>query len=161
MGKTLKKGLNVVKNLNKILIARLSLAALFLIVTVLQVFSFPGQFAHMRRASGISLLLEILLTVLVAALFLCAQIAIFSLSKIVSHIHSNTFYSSNSYIWMNRFVSTLKIATLFPISLIFIIAPQADDPGVLVMLMAITFFVVTSFVISALLRDQIQSKPIH
>jgi hypothetical protein len=62
---------------------------------------------------------------------------------------------------MNRFVSTLKIATLFPISLIFIIAPQADDPGVLVMLMAITFFVVTSFVISALLRDQIQSKPIH
>ena len=161
MGKTLKKGLNVVKNLNKILIARLSLAALFLIVTVLQVFSFPGQFAHMRRASGISLLLEILLTVLVAALFLCAQIAIFSLSKIVSHIHSNTFYSSNSYMWMNRFVSTLKIATLFPISLIFIIAPQADDPGVLVMLMAITFFVVTSFVISALLRDQIQSKPIH
>ena len=161
MGKTLKKGLNVVKNSNKILIARLSLAALFLIVTVLQVFSFPGQFAHMRRASGISLLLEILLTVLVAALFLCAQIAIFSLSKIVSHIHSNTFYSSNSYIWMNRFVSTLKIATLFPISLIFIIAPQADDPGVLVMLMAITFFVVTSFVISALLRDQIQSKPIH
>ncbi len=161
MGKTLKKGLNVVKNLNKILIARLSLAALFLIVTVLQVFSFPGQFAHMRRASGISLLLEILLTVLVAALFLCAQIAIFSLSKIVSHIHSNTFYSSNSYIWMNRFVSTLKIATLFPISLIFIIAPEADDPGVLVMLMAITFFVVTSFVISALLRDQIQSKPIH
>jgi hypothetical protein len=161
VGKTLKKGLNVVKNLNKILIARLSLAALFLIVTVLQVFSFPGQFAHMRRASGISLLLEILLTVLVAALFLCAQIAIFSLSKIVSHIHSNTFYSSNSYIWMNRFVSTLKIATLFPISLIFIIAPQADDPGVLVMLMAITFFVVTSFVISALLRDQIQSKPIH
>jgi hypothetical protein len=161
VGKTLKKGLNVVKNLNKILMARLSLAALFLIVTVLQVFSFPGQFAHMRRASGISLLLEILLTVLVAALFLCAQIAIFSLSKIVSHIHSNTFYSSNSYIWMNRFVSTLKIATLFPISLIFIIAPQADDPGVLVMLMAITFFVVTSFVISALLRDQIQSKPIH
>ena len=161
MGKTVKKEWNVVKNFNKILLARFSLAALFLIVTVLQVFSFPGQFAHMRRASGISLLLEILLTVLVAALFLCAQIAIFSLSKIVSHIHSNTFYSSNSYIWMNRFVSALKIATLFPISLIFIIAPQADDPGVLVMLMAITFFVLTSFVISALLRDQIQSKPIH
>ena len=161
MGKTVKKKWNVVKSFNKILLARLSLAALFLMVTVLQVFSFPGQFAHMRRASGISLLLEILLTVLVAALFLCAQIAIFSLSKIVSHIHSNTFYSSNSYIWMNRFVSALKIATLFPISLIFIIAPQADDPGVLVMLMAITFFVLTSFVISALLRDQIQSKPIH
>jgi hypothetical protein len=161
VGKTVKKGWNAVKNFNKILLARLSLAALFLIVTVLQVFSFPGQIAHMRRESGISLLLEILLTVLVAALFLCAQIAIFSLSKIVSHIHSNTFYSSNSYIWMNRFVSALKIATLFPISLIFIIAPQADDPGVLVMLMAITFFVLTSFVISAILRDQIQSKPIH
>ena len=161
MGKTVKKGWNVEITFNKVLFARLSLVALFLIVTVLQIFSFPGQFAHMRRVSGISLLLEILLTVLVAALFLCAQIAIFSLSKIVSHIHSNTFYSPNSYMWMNRFVNALKIATLFPISLIFIIAPQADDPGVLVMLMAITIFVFTSFVISSLLRDQIQSKSIH
>ena len=64
---------------NKVLFARLSLAALFLIVTVLQVFSFPGQFAHMRRVSGISLLLEILLTVLVAALFLFAQTMIVAL----------------------------------------------------------------------------------
>ena len=149
------------KNFNKVLFARLSLAALFLIVTVLQVFSFPGQFVHMRRASGISLLLEIVLTVLVAALFLCAQIVIFSLSKIVSHIHSKTFYSSKSYIWMNRCVSALKAATIFPVSLILIIAPQADDPGILVMLMAITFFVFTAFIISSLLRDQIQGKPLH
>ena len=32
---------------------------------------------------------------------------------------------------MNRFVSALKIATLFPISLIFIIAPKLTTPAYL------------------------------
>ena len=139
-------------------VARFALAGLFFIVTVLQVFSFPGQFAHIRRTSGISFLLEILLVFLVAGLFFCAQITIVSLWKIVSHIQSNTFNSVNSYLWMDRLVSALRIATLFPISLILIIAPQADDPGVLVILMAITFFVFTSFVISSLICNQIQHK---
>jgi hypothetical protein len=56
-------------------------------------------------------------------------------------------------------VGTLKVATVFPVLLILIIAPQADDPGVLVLLAAITLFVVTVFVISSLLRDQIQNSP--
>jgi len=147
-----------VVSVSRISVARFALAGLFFIVTVLQVFSFPGQFAHIRRTSGISFLLEILLVFLVAGLFFCAQITIVSLWKIVSHIQSNTFYSANSYLWMDRLVSALRIATLFPISLILIIAPQADDPGVLVILMAITFFVFTSFVISSLICNQIQHK---
>ena len=147
-------------SVSRISVARFALAALFFIVTVLQVFSFPGQFAHIRRTTGISFLLEILLVFLVAGLFFCAQITIVSLWKIVSHIQSKTFYSANSYLWMDRLVSALRTATLFPISLIVIIAPQADDPGVLVMLMAITLFVFTSFVISSLICNQIQHKPI-
>ena len=145
-------------SVSQISVARFALAGLFFIVTVLQVFSFPGQFAHIRRTTGISFLLEILLVFLVAGLFFCAQITIVSLWKIVSHIQSNTFNSVNSYLWMDRLVSALRIATLFPISLILIIAPQADDPGVLVILMAITFFVFTSFVISSLICNQIQHK---
>ena len=143
---------------SKFLLAKVALIGLFTIVTVLQVFSFPGQFAHMGRISGWKLILEVALTLLVALLFLCAQVAIFSLGKLVKHIESGTFYTTNSYTWMNRLIHALKTAVAFPIILILIIAPQADDPGVMVMLTAITLFIFTIFIVSSLLRDQIQSK---
>lgn len=145
-------------NVSKFLLAKVALIGLFTIVTVLQVFSFPGQFAHMGRINGWKLILEVALTLLVALLFLCAQVAIFSLGKLIKHMESGTFYTTNSYTWMNRLVLALKAAVAFPIILILIIAPQADDPGVMVMLTAITLFIFTIFIVSSLLRDQIQSK---
>ena len=145
-------------NVSKFLLAKVALIGLFTIVTVLQVFSFPGQFAHMGRINGWKLIWEVALTLLVALLFLCAQVAIFSLGKLVKHIESGTFYTTNSYTWMNRLVLALKAAVAFPIILILIIAPQADDPGVMVMLTAITLFIFTVFIVSSLMRDQIQSK---
>jgi hypothetical protein len=143
---------------SKFLLAKVALIGLFTIVTVLQVFSFPGQFAHMGRINGWKLILEVALTLLVALLFLCAQVAIFSLGKLIKHMESGTFYTTNSYTWMNRLIHALKTAVAFPIILILIIAPQADDPGVMVMLTAITLFIFTIFIVSSLLRDQIQSK---
>lgn len=145
-------------NVSKFLLAKVALIGLFTIVTVLQVFSFPGQFAHMGRINGSKLILEVALTLLVALLFLCAQVAIFSLGKLIKHMESGTFYTTNSYTWMNRLIHALKTAVAFPIILILIIAPQADDPGVMVMLTAITLFIFTIFIVSSLLRDQIQSK---
>ena len=143
---------------SKFLLAKVALIGLFTIVTVLQVFSFPGQFAHMGRVNGWKLIWEVALTLLVALLFLCAQVAIFSLGKLVKHMESGTFYTTNSYTWMNRLIHALKTAVAFPIILILIIAPQADDPGVMVMLTAITLFIFTIFIVSSLLRDQVQSK---
>ena len=143
---------------SKFLLAKVALIGLFTIVTVLQVFSFPGQFAHMGRVNGWKLIWEVALTLLVALLFLCAQVAIFSLGKLVKHMESGTFYTTNSYTWMNRLIHALKTAIAFPIILILIIAPQADDPGVMVMLTAITLFIFTIFIVSSLLRDQVQSK---
>ena len=145
-------------NVSKFLLAKVALIGLFTIVTVLQVFSFPGQFAHMGRINGWKLILEVALTLLVALLFLCAQVAIFSLGKLIKHMESGTFYTTNSYTWMNRLIHAFKTAVAFPIILILIIAPQADDPGVMVMLTAITLFIFTIFIVSSLLRDQIQSK---
>ena len=143
---------------SKFLLAKVALIGIFTIVTVLQVFSFPGQFAHMGRVNGWKLIWEVALTLLVALLFLCAQVAIFSLGKLVKHMESGTFYTTNSYTWMNRLIHALKTAVAFPIILILIIAPQADDPGVMVMLTAITLFIFTVFIVSSLMRDQIQSK---
>jgi len=73
-------------------------------------------------------------------------------------MEKNAFYSPEALIWINRIVKTLKIAQLIPFALILLIAPQADDPGVLVMLTAITLFLFSLFQISALMRDQIAIK---
>jgi hypothetical protein len=112
----------------------------------------------MGRINGWKLILEVALTLLVALLFLCAQVAIFSLWKLISYMQLGSFYSYNSIKWMNRFVISVRTATVFPILLILIIAPQADDPGVLVFLLAISFFIGSFYLVSLLLRDQIQMK---
>lgn len=144
--------------LNKYRLTRATFALLFLIVTVLQLFSFPGQFAHIRKVEGFSLLFELALTITVGALFLSAQVIIFSIFKLINFMEKGHFYTHNSFKWIKRIVSTLKIAQLIPLALILLIAPQADDPGVLVMLTAITLFLFSLFQISALMRDQIAIK---
>ena len=145
--------------INKFNFARISLIPLFAIVTLLQLFSLPGQFAHMRRESGISLIIEIALTITFASLIVCAQLSIYSLWKLLGHMEAETFYSPGSYNWMNRLVAYLRAAIAFPIILILIIAPQADDPGVLVLLTAILLFLVNLYLFSSLLRNQIQRNP--
>ncbi|NCX33358.1 MAG: hypothetical protein EBX26_04545 [Actinobacteria bacterium] len=109
--------------INKFNFARISLIPLFAIVTLLQLFSLPGQFAHMRRESGISLIIEIALTITFASLIVCAQLSIYSLWKLIGHMEAETFYSPGSYNWMNRLVAYLRAAIAFPIILILIIAP--------------------------------------
>jgi hypothetical protein len=144
--------------MHKFLVARAALILLFAIVTLLQIFSFPGQFAHMRRVEGISLLLEILLTALVALLLLSAQLSIFFIWKLIGFMQQNRFFTGEASNWINRLVGVLKLATLLPLTLILVIAPQADDPGVLVLLIAISLFVFSTFLIASLLRDQIRIK---
>ena len=147
--------------INKFNFARISLIPLFAIVTLLQLFSLPGQFAHMRRESGISLIIEIALTITFASLIVCAQLSIYLLWKLIGHMEAGTFHSPSSYSRMNRLVAYLRAANVFPIILILIIAPQADDPGVLVLLTAILLFLVNLYLFSSLLRDQIQRNPAH
>lgn len=144
--------------LNRYRLSRATFALLFLIVTVLQLFSFPGQFAHMRKIEGFSLLFELALTITVGALFLSAQVIIFSIFKVIDFMEKKAFYSPEAFSWITRIVNTLKIAQLIPVTLILLIAPQADDPGVLVMLTAITLFLFSLFQFSALLREQIANK---
>ena len=144
--------------MSKFRLARTSFALLFLIVTVLQLFSFPGQFSHLRKVEGFSLLFELALTLIFGALFLAAQIVIFSILKVIGFIEKNLFYTENSFGWIKKIVTVLKVAQFLPCALILLIAPQADDPGVLVMLTAITLFLFSLFLITSLLRDQIKIK---
>jgi hypothetical protein len=127
---------------------------LFLIVTMLQLFSFPGQFAHIRRETGISVFLEIALTGIVAILLLAAQFIIFSLWRLVSFMEGDELFTARSLVWMDHIVKALTVALAMPLLLFLLIAPQADDPGILVLLTALTLFLLALFSFSSLLRDQ-------
>ena len=138
--------------------AKLSIVSLFAIVTMLQIFSFPGQFAHMRRVGSIELIFEIWLTLLLALWLFTAQFALLCLWKIVSQIEISSIYSNSSLLWLDRLVQAFKYALITAIIVFLSIAVQADDPGAPVMLMALTLFISTLFVATSLLRDQLKSK---
>ena len=138
--------------------ARGGFVLLFLGLTLLQLFSFPGQFQHMRRTQGLSLVFEVALTSIVGLWLLCGQFALFALWKIVGEMKVDAFYSLNNLVLIERLLLSFKTATVIPIVLFLMIAPQADDPGLLVVLSIATLFIFSLTAITSLLKEQIEMK---
>ena len=142
----------------KIRYAQLSIILLFAIITMLQLFSFPGQFAHMRKLGKIELIFEIWLVLLVGIWLLSAQYGLLCLWKILAQITSKTLFDPISILWLSRLVKTFKYALFVGIALLLTIALQADDPGAPVLLTALTLFISTLYISSSLLLDQVKLK---
>jgi hypothetical protein len=138
--------------------ARGGFVLLFLGLTLLQLFSFPGQFQHMRRTQGLSLVFEVALTLIVGLWLLCGQFALFALWKIVGEMKADAFYSQKNLVWIERLLLSFKTASVVPIALFLMIAPQADDPGFLVVLSIAMLFIFSLTAITSLLKDQIEMK---
>lgn len=138
--------------------ARGGFILLFLGLTLLQLFSFPGQFQHMRRTQGLSLLFEVSLTLLVGFWLLCGQFALVCLWHIVGAMKSGQFYSESNLLWIERLVLAFKCASVVPVILFLMLIPQADDPGFFVMLSIVTLFLFSLTAMASLLKDQIASK---
>ena len=141
----------------KFLISRASVVGLFLGISAIQLLSIPGQFAHMRKVGGISLLVEIALTVVVGVWLFCGQLALIAAWKIVGEMESERFLGSKSLLWMNRLVKVMKIACVFPTILFAILVPQADDPGFFVLLLLVFTFLVALTTMSSLIKDQLSN----
>jgi hypothetical protein len=142
----------------RFVLAKIGLVLLFLGLTMIQMLSIPGQFEHMRRSDGLSLYTEIALTFFVGLWILCAQIALFILWKIVRAMEGKEFFRENNLLWVERLLLSFKIASVIPLVLFLIIAPQADDPGFLVLLTVVTLFLWSLTTITSLLKDQITLK---
>jgi len=78
-------------------VAKAGFLLLFIGLTMVQFLSFPGQFEHMRKTQGISLLLEVALTIIVGLWLLCGQIALFCLWKIVDSMRLGRFLHCLSF----------------------------------------------------------------
>ena len=137
-------------------LARLLIIPFFVLITVLQVFSFPGQFNQMREVKSIEFLLELFLTLLVGGWLLCGQIALVILWKLLGKMQQNQFFSISSLKLLDRLVLVTRIAALVSLVLFTALIWQADDPGFFVLLTSIGLFLVTFHLVIDLLRNQIR-----
>lgn len=139
-------------------LAQTALVLLFSILTLIQIFSIPGQFAHMRETQGLSLLFEIALTAFVGFLIFCGQLSVVYIWKIIREMQNNNFFTFSCLKWINRLVRAFKISSATAVSLYLLIALIADDPGILVVLTLFSLFVFSLTLMASLLRDQIRCK---
>ena len=142
----------------RFIVAKAGFLFLFLGLTLVQILSFPGQFQHMRRTQGMSLLIEVALTIVVGLWILCGQVALFFLWQIVESMRRNRFYSTENLNWIARLLISFKVASVIPVVLFLILIPQADDPGIFVMLTIVALFIFSLTVTTSLFKDQIASK---
>lgn len=125
---------------------------------MVQILSFPGQFAYMRKTQGISLMFEVLLTLTVGLWIACGQFAIVCLWKILGLMQNNRFYTKTSIKWIDWLMFIFKLASFIAVVLFLLIASVADDPGILVVLSVLSLIVFSLTLTVSLLRDQIQLK---
>ena len=142
----------------RFVVAKAGFLFLFLGLTLVQILSFPGQFQHMRRTQGMSLLIEVALTIVVGLWILCGQVALFFLWQIVESMRRNRFHSTENLNWIARLLISFKVASVIPVVLFLILIPQADDPGIFVMLTIVALFIFSLTVTTSLFKDQIASK---
>jgi hypothetical protein len=125
---------------------------------MLQVLSFPGQISHTRNKNSWNLVFEITLLVLVVLWILSAQIALINLWKIVALMEKEEFFSHKCIHLINNVLRCFEGAIAVPIAIFMLLAPQADDPGFFVLLIAVTLFIATLYIFARLLRDQFMQK---
>lgn len=135
--------------------ATVVLAALFLLVTMLQLFSFPGQFRFEANTHQGSQLVRWALTFAVGLWFLLAQVAIVTLWKILRLIQANQLVSERGLSVVNLLVRTLATAMAYGVTFTLFAAISADDPGPVVIITALTAFISAIYVVSYFVRHQI------
>lgn len=136
----------------------LSMAAFFAIITMLQILSFPGQFAYEARNGQGTQLARWVLTFIVGVWFLFAQISLIALSRVITLIYRGQLISSNGKRWMNFLARSLFAGTLYGVGVTLFAAIQADDPGPVVVVATITLFTATISVVGFFFRLQINSS---
>ena len=130
---------------------KLFLAALFLLFTVLQTFSFPGQFRYMAQTSPNDAHLRWPLTFAVGFIFLCAQVVIISIWKLMTLIQKEQIFTEQSLIWFDRIVYAIGAASLVPAGALILLFIYGDDPGLpMVMVTLLTFLAVLLLVTNVL-----------
>ena len=135
--------------------AQLVMISLFLAVSILQLFSFPGQFRYEASNSGGSQVTRWALTFAVGLWLFLAQVAIVALSKILTLIRRDALLTPAGSQWFNLLIRTFTISALYGTVITFVAALTTDDPGPVVIVASLTTFIVAIYVVGFFIRHQI------
>lgn len=131
---------------------RVGIAALFIVVTMLQLFSFPGQFAYDEANDRLSSTMRWVMTFAMAIWMLTAQFALVGLWKFVTLTSRGELFTSEMHRWLTVIVRALGTSLGFCIAALATIIAIADDPGPGVMLSALTGLIGALFFAAYLVR---------
>ena len=137
------------------LFALLSLAGFFALISMLQLLSFPGQFAFEARTGHGTQLARWVLTFIVGIWFIFAQVSLLALGKIISFIYRGELLSLRGKKWINVLTRALIGGTIYGGGVTLFAAIQADDPGPVVVVATITAITATISVIGYFFRHQV------
>ena len=137
------------------LFALLSLSGFFALISMLQLLSFPGQFAFEARTGHGTQLARWVLTFIVGIWFIFAQVSLLALGKIISFIYQDQLLSLRGKKWINVLTRALIGGTIYGGGVTLFAAIQADDPGPVVVVATITAFTATISVIGYFFRYQV------
>ena len=89
-------------------------------------------------------------------MFLCAQVVIISVWKLLNLIKSDQIFTSKSLIHFDRIIYSIGAASLFPIGMLVFLFFEADDPGLPMVIVTFLTALGVLFLIVFLLKLQTQ-----
>lgn len=136
---------------------RVSLVTLFVVLLLLQTFSFPGQFAYMAQENPQSAHLRWPLTIVFACWILCAQIVLVAIWKLLALIAANRIFTGVSMTWVDVIVRAIVAAWIILAGALLYVGLHANDPGLPLLLftwfIGVTVLGLLMIVMRALLRQ--------
>jgi hypothetical protein len=117
---------------------RVGLVVLFGILVVFQTLSFPGQFAHMAQESPEMAGWRWPLTALAVFWLLCVQVVIVATWVLLSRVRADRIFTAASLVWVDVILAAIAAAWLVLVGLLLAVGLGADDPGLPMLLFALT-----------------------
>ena len=105
------------------------LVLLFALLVLLQVFSFPGQFAHVAQEHPDQAHLRWPLTAFVAVEILCVQVVLVCTWRLLTMVREDAIFSSGSLRWVDVIVASLATGWALAAAGSLWAVWGADDPG--------------------------------
>lgn len=105
------------------------LASAFALMVMGQVFSMPGQFAHMARESPQDADLRWPLTVLSALVLLCVQVVIVCTWRLLTMVRQDRIFSARSLVWVDAIVRAIAAGWALLLVTFVLLGSRATDPG--------------------------------
>ena len=131
---------------------RLVLAVLFAVLVFLQVFSLPGQFAHLAEESPADAGLRWPLTAVSIYWVLCVQVVVVATWKLLTQVQRNTIFTTSSRRWVNAILGAILAAWAVLVVVFLAVGLTATDPGPPLLLFLLVVIVTVAALLMVVMR---------